>query len=70
MREGPNISRIAGLIGDPVRAEILTALMSGQALTATELARVGGITKQTASSHLAKLTDGKLITQTSQGRHK
>lgn len=70
MREGPNIARIAGLIGDPARAEILTALMNGQALTATELARVAGITKQTASSHLAKLTDAQLITQTNQGRHK
>lgn len=70
MKEGPNIARIAGLIGDPARAEILTALMNGQALTATELARVAGVTKQTASSHLAKLTNAQLITQTSQGRHK
>jgi DNA-binding transcriptional ArsR family regulator len=70
MSEGPNIAKIAALIGDPARAEILTALMNGKALTATELARVAGITKQTASSHLAKLTDAQLISQTHQGRHK
>ena len=39
--------------GDHARAEILTALMAGQALTATELAELAGITKQTASTHLA-----------------
>ena len=38
MKEGPDISRIAALIGDPARANILTALMAGKALTATELA--------------------------------
>ena len=44
MKVGPSIVRIAALIGDHARAEILTALMSGQALTATELADVAGVT--------------------------
>ena len=43
MKEGPDISRIAALIGDPARANILTALMSGKALTATELAGEAGV---------------------------
>jgi len=34
MSDGPNIARVAGLIGEPARAEILTALLGGQALTA------------------------------------
>ncbi|MEH6741470.1 MAG: transcriptional regulator, partial [Sulfitobacter sp.] len=38
MKEGPDIARIAALIGDPARANILSALMTGKALTATELA--------------------------------
>lgn len=70
MKVGPSIVRIAALIGDHARAEILTALMSGQALTATELADVAGVTKQTVSSHLAKLVDARLIAVQSQGRHR
>ncbi|MDD9719084.1 winged helix-turn-helix domain-containing protein [Sulfitobacter sp. PR48] len=70
MKEGPDISRIAALIGDPARANILGALMSGKALTATELAAEAGVTVQTASTHLAKLEDGRLIAHRKSGRHK
>src|SRR3546814_10948076 len=44
--------------------------MTGQALTATELAAVAGITKQTASAHLAKLLDAQLLAVETQGRHR
>jgi DNA-binding transcriptional ArsR family regulator len=70
MSEGPNIVRIASLIGERGRAEILGALMAGQALTATELAESAGVTRQTASSHLAKLIDAQLIGMERQGRHR
>jgi DNA-binding transcriptional ArsR family regulator len=70
MKDGPNIVGIAALIGDHARAEVLTTLMSGQALTATELADTAGVTKQTMSSHLAKLAEAGLITTNSQGRHR
>ena len=70
MKEGPNIAFIAALIGDPARANILTALMSGKALTATELAAEAGVTLQTASSHLSKLVQGDLLRVLKQGRHK
>src|SRR3954467_9761356 len=69
MRDGPDIARVAALMGDPARANMLTALMGGQALTAGELAREAGVTAQTASSHLAKLQAGGLITLRKQGRH-
>ena len=70
MNDGPRITGIATLIGDRARAEILTALLGGQALTATELANAADITKQTVSSHLAKLVDGRLVEVESQGRHR
>jgi DNA-binding transcriptional ArsR family regulator len=70
MKDGPNIVGIAALIGDHARAEMLTALRGGQALTATELTEVAGVTKQTVSTHLAKLIDAKLLTVESQGRHR
>ena len=62
--------RVAALIGDPARANILTALMSGKALTASELAAEAGVTPQTASSHLKKLLDGGLVRLRSAGRHR
>jgi DNA-binding transcriptional ArsR family regulator len=70
MKDGPNIIGIAALIGDHARAEVLTTLMSGQALTATELAQVAGVTKQTISSHLTKLVDANLLIVEAQGRHR
>ena len=70
MKAGPNIAAIAALVGDPARANMLTALMAGHALTATELAHEAGITLQTASWHLAKLHDGGLLALRSQGRHR
>ncbi len=70
MKDGPNITNIAALIGDHARSEVLTALMSGMALTATELAEVAGVTKQTISGHLAKLVEAKLLVVEAQGRHR
>jgi DNA-binding transcriptional ArsR family regulator len=69
MKYGPNISRTAALIGDPARANMVMALMSGMALTASELAREAGVTPGTASSHLSKLTSAGLLKRTKQGRH-
>src|ERR1700761_3411668 len=69
MRDGPDIARIGALLGDPARNHMLMALMSGQALTAGELAREAGVTAQTASSHLAQLSAGGLIGGRTRGRH-
>ena len=70
MREGPDIARIGALIGDPARANMLTALMAGKALTATELAAEAGVTAQTASAHLSKLAEAGLTEGRKQGRHR
>jgi len=70
MRIGPDIARIASLIGDPARANILMALMAGNALTSSELAAEAGITPATVSSHLGKLEQAGLVTVTQQGRHR
>jgi len=70
MKDGPNIARVAALIGDPARAEVLTALLADRALTATELAGLAGVTKQTMSAHLARLVDAGLVAVEAQGRHR
>ena len=69
MKVGPDIATVAALLGDPARANMLAALCDGQALTAGELAREGGVTAQTASSHLGKLSAGGLVAGRKQGRH-
>jgi DNA-binding transcriptional ArsR family regulator len=70
MKDGPNIARIASLLGDPARADVLTALMADRALTATELSAIAGVTKQTMSAHLAKLVEARLVTVDPLGRHR
>ncbi len=70
MLDGPDIARIAALIGDPARANMLCALMDGRALTATELAGHAGVSKQTASTHLARLSEAGLLANDRQGRHR
>ncbi|MEQ8393841.1 helix-turn-helix transcriptional regulator [Thalassobaculum sp.] len=63
-------AEIATLAGDPARAAMLNALMDGRALTATELASVAGITPQTASGHLNRMTTAGLLAVEKQGRHR
>lgn len=60
----------AALVGDPARANMLAALMDGRALTAAELAAAASITPQTATSHLARLTQAGLLSMQKQGRHR
>lgn len=70
MASNAAFAEVANLAGDPARAGMLHALMDGRALTATELARVAGITPQTASGHLTQLTAGGLLSVEKQGRHR
>ena len=49
MKDGPDISITAALIGDPARANMVMALMSGYSLTMGELAAEAGVTLSTAS---------------------
>jgi DNA-binding transcriptional ArsR family regulator len=70
MITGPIIAEIAALIGDPARATMVSALLDGGALTASELASAARITPQTASTHLAKLTEAGLLTMARKGRHR
>lgn len=70
MASNAAFAEVASLAGDPARAGMLHALMDGRALTATELARVAGITPQTASGHLMRLTAGGLLAVEKQGRHR
>jgi DNA-binding transcriptional ArsR family regulator len=65
-----NVAMIASLVSEPSRAAILTALLDGRFHTASELAHMAGIKPQTASFHLAKMTEAQVITVEKQGRHR
>lgn len=65
-----SIAEVGALLGDPARANMLNALLDGRAWTATELAYAARVTPQTASGHLAKLTQGRLLEVAKQGRHR
>jgi DNA-binding transcriptional ArsR family regulator len=70
MITGPIIAEIAALVGDPARATMVSALLDGRALTASELAQAARVTPQTASTHLAKLTAAGLLSVVRNGRHR
>ena len=68
--ESPDIASIAALIGDRARSKILMGLMTGRALTASELGRAAGVSKPTTSSHLSKLVAAGLVAVEDVGRHR
>jgi DNA-binding transcriptional ArsR family regulator len=70
MHDGPVIASVAALMGDPARANMLTALLDGRALTVSELAHAAGVSLPTASGHLSKLDQAALVTAEKQGRHR
>ena len=70
MRSEPDVASVAALIGDPSRSAMLAALIDGRALPAGELAAAAGLSLSGASAHLARLTDGGLLTMEREGRHR
>jgi DNA-binding transcriptional ArsR family regulator len=64
------VAEIGALLGDPARVNMMIALLDGRARTARELADAGGVSPQTASSHLAKLAAAHMVLVEKQGRHR
>jgi len=63
-----NMVEVAALVGDTARATMLAALMGGQSLTASELSFLARVSRPTASEHLARLAEARLIASVKQGR--
>ncbi len=64
------LASAAALIADPGRAAMMTALLDGSSLPAGELARIAGVSAQSASMHLGQLVDGGFLTARQHGRHR
>ena len=67
---GAAVSAVARAIGEPARARMLFSLMDGHARTGTELAMVGEVTPSTASLHVKRLVETRLVTVFVQGKHR
>jgi DNA-binding transcriptional ArsR family regulator len=63
-----NMVEVAALVGDTARATMLAALMGGQSLTGGELAFAARVSRSTASEHLAKLVEARLVAVTRKRR--
>lgn len=64
------LAEFGALLAEPTRAAMLLALMDGSARPAGELARIAGVGAATASAHLKRLLDGRLLAVHEQGRHR
>lgn len=64
------LARIAGAIAEPARARMLCALLDGHARTSTELSVLAEVGPSTASAHLARLKDERLVDLLAQGKHR
>lgn len=61
---------VSALIGEPARAKMLWNLLDGRAYTASELAMVADVSATSASNHLSKLLEAKMVKVEIQGRHR
>jgi DNA-binding transcriptional ArsR family regulator len=64
------LANSAKLLAEPARAAMLLALMGGRAVPAGELAMSAHVSPQTASEHLARLTEAGFVTADRRGRHR
>ena len=61
-------SRVAEALSDPAREAIVSALAGRKAMPAGELAEMAGVSPQSASAHLQKLVDARVLSVWAQGR--
>jgi DNA-binding transcriptional ArsR family regulator len=64
------VAGIAAAIGEPARTRMLYCLLDGHARTSTELSVVVGVSPSTASVHLARLSEARLVKVQVQGKHR
>lgn len=65
-----DVARAAAVFGDASRVRVLLALGDGRRLPASVLAAEAGVSASTASAHLARLLEARLVTVERHGRHR
>jgi DNA-binding transcriptional ArsR family regulator len=66
----PDLAAAAALVAEPVRAELVLAVLADGPLTASELAARARIARSTASGHLGRLVSGGFLTVSGRGRNR
>ncbi len=70
MEGDADLAAVAALIGDRTRARFLVELLGGRGLRASALAACAGVSRATASFHLAKLLAAGIVEVEVRGRHR
>ncbi|HEX4009352.1 MAG TPA: metalloregulator ArsR/SmtB family transcription factor [Solirubrobacteraceae bacterium] len=70
MQGDTDIAAVGAMLSDPSRCRVLLALGDGRALSASVLAAEAGVAPSTASEHLGKLLDARLLHVEAHGRHR
>ena len=66
----PRLARVAAIVADPARSQMLAYLLSGEYASASELAKTASVTPATASGHLGKLMAAQFVVCEPRGRHR
>jgi DNA-binding transcriptional ArsR family regulator len=68
--EAKELAQLSAQLADPARATMIMSLMDGSARSAGELGLTANVSPSSASGHLAKLVNSRILTDSKQGRHK
>ncbi|KZM75606.1 winged helix-turn-helix transcriptional regulator [Nocardia terpenica] len=66
---GPDIAVVARLLADKTRVTMISALVGDEPMSASQLARIAGVSRATASEHLGQLVQRRLLSVERRGRH-
>lgn len=70
MDEGKKLADLSGHLADPARATMVLSLMDGGVRPTEDLQLAANVSASSASTHLAKLVRGRILTAVKQGRVK
>jgi DNA-binding transcriptional ArsR family regulator len=68
--EARELAQLSAQLADPARATMIMSLMDGSSRSAGELGLAANVSPSSASGHLSRLVDSRILTNTKQGRHK
>jgi DNA-binding transcriptional ArsR family regulator len=68
--EAKELAQLSAQLADPARATMIMTLMDGSSRSASELGLAANVSPSSASGHLAKLVNSRILTDTKQGRQK
>jgi DNA-binding transcriptional ArsR family regulator len=68
--QAKELAQLSAQLADPARATMIMSLMDGSSRSAGELSLAANVSPSSASGHLSRLVNSRILTDTRQGRHK